>query len=268
MHGVAMALRKKGGGAPKTCYCMQWQWLLGMFCDALAGVLLMMSVSFAPAFMVLPAVAASQMFAGHLIGLLCFEEPCSRLSCMGLACAVVGVLLFGGRSSTAVVPAPVSELAKHITQPHFLVMNGALLGLAFAMHVRRVRSMMYVFLAAHADGLQFLATRILAGTLLRGKDVLHPAILMVCCVKGVCLVAVLHFQQLALQDNLASVSVAYPLIAAVVPCLFGVTFFGDHLIPNPEILAALTVTLLAIVLLAAPPHKTVKAADDIAEPFL
>jgi len=190
---------------------------------------------------------------------------------MGLACAVVGVLLFSGYSSTAGVPGvptPVWAFAKNITQPYFLVMNGVLLGLAFAMHVKRVRSMQYIFLAAHADGLQFLATRILAVSFLRGEDILRPSILIVVCVKGICIVAVLHFQQLALNENLASVSVAYPLIAAIVPCLFGVTFFGDRLTPSPEILAALTMTLTAIVLLAAPPDKTVKVAVDIAEPFL
>jgi len=258
-----MALRKKGGAGWKTCYCVQWQWLLGMFCDALAGVLLMMSVPFAPAFMVLPAVASSQMFAGHLIGISCFKEPCSRLGCMGLAFAVVGVLLFSGCYSTTGVPASVSAFAEHITQPRFLVMNSVLLGLAFAMHVKRVRAMKYVFLAAHADGLQFLATRILAWTLFRGKDVLHPSVLIVACAKGICIVAFIHFQQLALQENLASVSVAYPLIAAIVPSLLSVTFFGDRLIPSPEILAALSMTLIAIVLLAAPP-----APVDIAEPFL
>jgi len=263
-----MALRKKGGGGPNSCYWMQWQWLLGSLCDALAGVLLMMSVSVAPAFIVLPAVASSQMFAGHLIGISCFGEPCSRLSCMGLSCAIVGVLSFGGQCSTAGVPAPVSALSEQITQPHFLVMNGVLLGLAFSMHAKRIRFMQYVFFAAHADGLQFLGTRVLASTLLGGGDVLRPSILMVLCVKGICIVAVLHFQQLALKENLASVSAAYPLIAAIVPCFFGITFFGDRLTPTPELLVALTMTMTSIVLLAAPPEKIAKVAVDIAEPFL
>lgn len=261
-----MALRKRGGVAPNTCYCVQWQWLLGVLCDALAGVLLIMSVPYAPAFMVLPTVASSQMFAAHLIGITWFKEPRSSFGYMGLACAVAGVLLISNQGSMAVVPARVSAVVEQIAQPQFLLMNGVFLGLAFAMNVKRMCSMQYVFLAAHADGLQFLATRILAGAILRNEDVLRPSCLIVGCFKGICIVGVLHFQQLALKENLALVSVAYPLIAALVPCLFSATFFGDRLIPSPEMLVALTLTLTAIALLVA--ASEVKVDGVLADPFL
>lgn len=264
LHSVAMSLRKAGGNSN---YVRTWQWWFGTLSDGTAGALFALSVPFAPAIVILPIVAISQMLAGQLLGALCFGEPLSGRSRLGLLCAMCSVCALGRHGpSAAVETVAVEGFWLQCAQLQFVLLNGAVLGMVLAARLSNRRATMYVLVSAHADGIQFLVTRTLAASFLSGQEALWP-VLSLCCLKGACIVAFLHSQQLALAASLSQVAAIAPLLSACLPCLFSAAFFGDPFDWSPEAVLALAAGVAALVLLAPSPVKGLPLRVDT-EPLL
>jgi len=153
--------------------------------------------------------------------------------------------------SAAVETVAVEGFWLQCTQLQFILLNGAVLGMVLAARLSDRRATMYVLVSAHADGVQFLVTRTLTASLLSNRVTLwSPSVLSLCCLKGACIVAFLHSQQLALAANLSQVAAIAPLLSACLPCLFSAAFFSDPFDWNPEAVLALAAGVAALVLLA------------------
>lgn len=234
---------------------------MGMLLDGTAGAFLMVSIPNAPAIIILPVVAISQMSTGYLIGICCLKEPLCWRGCMGIGFAAVSVIALAGQASdTERVAEP--NFFESAVQSEFLLVNLCVFLVIAAAYLSNDKALLFMLLAAYCDGLQFLTTRTLSGAVLQGT-ILTPTMFIVGGLKGLLIIIYLHCQQLALAQNLSRVAAAYPVAAAMMPVLLGTAFFGDHLDLSIELVLAMAAALVGVALLSKRPEESSTAAHAL-----
>jgi len=234
---------------------------MGMLLDGTAGAFFMVSIPNAPAIIILPVVAISQMSTGYLIGICCLKEPLCWRGCMGIGFAAVSVIALAGQASdTERVAEP--NFFESAVQSEFLLVNLCVFLVIAAAYLSNDKALLFMLLAAYCDGLQFLTTRTLSGAVLQGT-ILTPTMFIVGGLKGLLIIIYLHCQQLALAQNLSRVAAAYPVAAAMMPVLLGTAFFGDHLDLSIELVLAMAAALVGVALLSKRPEESSTAAHAL-----
>jgi len=226
---------------------------MGILFDASGGALFLTVVPFAPTVILLPVVAISQMSVGYLIGICYMAEPKSLQGFLGLLFAAVSIIALATQTA-AEIAGPVSQLNffESARRPAFVAMNCLVILVIAAAYLSMGQSMLFMLLAAYADGLQFLTTRTLSTTLQLGT-IWTPGMFCVMGLKVFFAVVNLHWQQLGLTRTLSQFAAAYPAAAAIMPVLLGTPFFGDHLELSRGLFLALASALLGLLLLSEPP---------------
>lgn len=255
LHAVAMALRKEGGArAADKEGCAGALWLAGCALDFMGGVVLMSAMPFVTATLLLPTLGVSQMGTGCFIGVWWLREPGCVRNYAGFACAVLGVILLGAGTDCKANVHSVAGFWAAWTQLPFLRLNGCLVLLLAVLNIFADRCTVFLFLSAWTDSLQFLASRMLATVLVARGDFLSPGVFAAGCLKVVCVLLFLAFQQRALESSLSRVAGLYPLVGNLMPCILAASFYDEHLEPTPGLLLAALLTLLGVRLLSPQGH--------------
>lgn len=243
-----MGLRKRYG-QNSAAYWRQPRWWLGVGADGIAGSIFTFTTPLLPVEFLLPIVAASQMAAGYLLGVCCFRERGSVGGCIGLLLLIIGVVLLTREGDLEPGNVTAEEFwGRWLFGPFLLVVSfwTLILVITFA---RITRAAAFVLLSAFCDGVQFLGTRTMAATLEKRGFLLDPADFAVLLLKAICVILVLHFQQLALGAELSRIGAALPVLQNIMSGTLGATFFGDALVLSPSFVTAGALTVAGLVLL-------------------
>merc|ERR1719433_2662947 len=79
-------------------------------------------------------------------------------------------------------------------------------------------------------------------------------VFFVCAVKGLCIVSILHSQQLGMASNLSRFAGIYLVSGTIFICALGAAMFGDNLELSPIFMASMFLTLAGIGLLSQEEH--------------
>eukprot|EP00746_Dinoflagellata_sp_MGD_P100274 gnl/MRDRNA2_/MRDRNA2_407987_c0_seq1.p1 gnl/MRDRNA2_/MRDRNA2_407987_c0~~gnl/MRDRNA2_/MRDRNA2_407987_c0_seq1.p1 ORF type:complete len:320 (+),score=37.82 gnl/MRDRNA2_/MRDRNA2_407987_c0_seq1:132-962(+) len=229
LHGLAMATRKQYGQGQEM-YWKNPRWWSGLLLDALGGSLLVPSMPFIAVEVFIPLTTLSQIVTGTVLGLMMFGEKATVQLYVGLVSSLVGVVAVCLTSHTEVSHVRISSFW------HLMVKSQVILVFIIWMTVIIFSSALtnketfYTLISSWADAVQFLTSRSLSSLLLVPKDILlvYMTVFQVLLLKVFCIVMFFHFQQKALDGDLAQIAGMYPVVNNMMAISLGVAFYGDH----------------------------------------
>lgn len=261
LHGVAMAIKKKyGEGIEK--YWLEWRWWVGNITDACAGVMIWPAMPYVSVQIFAPLIIVVQLGTSYLLGLFMFKEKCILLHNVGLACAVIGVVGVSFSTSHQAANFTIEQFWAGWLNTRFittmLVIIAGLTGSFFA--VSRVT--FWAMLAASFEGIQYICSRAIVDSLFQLElgFIKQPAVLAAFAIKGMCILGIIHTQQLGLESDLSRFAGIYLVSCVMLMCICGAAFFGDEMPFNFLFVASALFTLAGIWLLNQ------KEDDDKDEP--
>lgn len=250
LHGVAMAMRKYFGQGHAD-YWKQSRWWWGVLCDGTAGLMIWPAMPILAAQVLMPLATVAQLLVAYFLGLFFFEEKVSRWNHLGLVLAVVGVVGISVSSPLhAAVPGTISE--QQWMEPRFigvLLACGLVPFTAFALNMPK--PLCWALATATCEALQFLNSRTLADAALKwGKEEhLFALILAAGLVKGVCILCIMHFQQMGFEAELSRFVGIFMVATNLLTVVVSLAFFGDQVTASWSFFGSACSTLAGIWLL-------------------
>lgn len=258
-HALALALRKQLGKG-RTDYWREPQWWLGLLGELAAGACFAVCTPWLPVQVLMPVVAVTQMGGTYLLGLFYLGERGSAQQHVGLAIALAGVVRLACLKDSAAGESLVDDFLAHFEQLPFLSVNALWISIITCVWHLGSRSVAYALLSSYADGVQFLCTRTLFSALERNGGLFHPAALAALTLKLCCVVADIHFQQLAIRGQLSRIGASLPVFQSLMGGSLGDTFFGDYVSRArlPALISAMVMTVGGLGLLVQDPVSEAK----------
>lgn len=258
-HAVALALRKELGKGRADYWREPWWWL-GLFGELVAGASFAFATPWLPVQVLMPVVAVTQMGCTYLLGLFCLGEHGSAQQHVGLIIATAGVVRLACLKDSAAGESLVDDFLAHFEQVPFLSVNALWISVITCVWHLGSCSVAYALLSAYADGVQFLCTRTLFSALERNGGMFHPAAFAALALKLCCIVADIHFQQLAIRGRLSRIGASLPVFQNMMGGSLGDTFFGDYVGRSrvPALVGALLMTVGGLGLLVQEPSGEAK----------
>lgn len=250
LHGVAMAMRKYFGQG-HVDYWKRSQWWLGVLCDGTAGLMIWPAMPILAAQVLMPLATVAQLLVAYCLGLFFFEEKVSRWNHLGLLLAIVGVVGISVSSPLhAAEPGVIS--VQQWMQPRFigvLLACGLLPFAAFALQMPK--SSCWALATATFEALQFLSSRTLADAILKWgtEEHLLASILAAGLMKGLCILCILHFQQMGFEAELSRFVGIFMVATNLLTVVLCLAFFGDQVTLSWSFLGSAFSTLSGIWLL-------------------
>lgn len=248
LHALAMGARKLYGEG-HTEYWRRPGWWLGVVCDGCAGALFTFSTPQVAVQILLPIVATTQMCSGFLCGTMCFKERSQWSSRIGLVFAGTGVLLLASHGNAEAQTLSPQEFWSHWLGVPFLIVISIWL-IIISCIFKSDRAGGFALLSAFCDGIQFLGTRTAAAALEKKGSLEDPSDVCAVILKIICVLLVLHFQQMALGSEFSRVGAILPVMQNLMCGTLGVCFFGDSVGMTPRFVGASLVIVLGLVLLS------------------
>jgi hypothetical protein len=257
-HGVAMALRKHFGEGHEK-YWLQWRWWIGVLSDAAAGLLTWPAMPLISVQLLMPLITVVQLITTYAIGLFVMREPPQLRNHVGAISSVAGIIGISISSSRVAADVAIMAFWSRCAQPHFLAT------LAFSLVLLRLsRTILgawafWALTGGLLEGVQYLCSRTLVNALYESRMVIgltseYLSVILtaclVCAVKGLCIISILHSQQLGMASNLSRFAGIYLVSATIFICALGAAMFGDNLELNPIFMASMFLTLAGIGLLS------------------
>lgn len=258
-HAVALALRKQLGKG-RSDYWREPQWWIGLLGELVAGASFAFATPWLPVQVLMPVVAVTQIGGTYLLGLFCFGEHGSAQQHVGLVVATAGVVRLACLKDSSTGQSLVDDFLLQFEQLPFLSVNGLWVSVIAIVWHSGGRSIAYALLSSYADGIQFLCTRTLFSALERTGGLFHPAALAALVLKLCCIVADIHFQQLAIRGRLSRIGAGLPVFQSLMAGTLGDTFFGDYVGRSrmPALVGAMVMTVGGLGLLVQDPASDSK----------
>eukprot|EP00930_Biecheleria_cincta_P039072 TRINITY_DN26876_c0_g1_i1.p1 TRINITY_DN26876_c0_g1~~TRINITY_DN26876_c0_g1_i1.p1 ORF type:complete len:327 (-),score=60.62 TRINITY_DN26876_c0_g1_i1:36-1016(-) len=248
LHGVSMAMRKHFGAGHER-YWLQWRWWIGVLSDGVAGCLIWPTMPFVSVEVLVPLVHVIQLCTSHVIGLLFFGEIAKLRKSLGVVCALAGMLAISLSTSAEAANFSIGEFWAAWLHPRFLLSAGIAALVLVAAFAKAPRPTAWALSGAVLEGVQYICSRSLIDTAMEDQVFRNGAVLAAACVKGLCIVFILHFQQQGLQADFSSFAGTYLVASMVAMCAFGAAFFGDRVEARLAFASSFLFTLVGIWLL-------------------
>eukprot|EP00434_Breviolum_minutum_P028635 symbB.v1.2.025339.t1/scaffold2431.1/size102990/3 len=226
-------------------------WWLGVLCDGTAGLMIWPAMPILAAQVLMPLATVTQLLVAYCLGLFFFEEKVSRWNHLGLLLAIVGVVGISVSSPLhAAEPGVIS--VQQWMQPRFigvLLACGLLPFAAFALQMPK--SSCWALATATFEALQFLSSRTLADAILKWgtEEHLLASILAAGVMKGLCILCILHFQQMGFEAELSRFVGIFMVATNLLTVVLCLAFFGDQVTLSWSFLGSAFSTLSGIWLL-------------------
>lgn len=174
----------------------------------------MPSMPFVAVEVFIPLTTVSQIVTGTLLSLLMFGEKASVQLWIGLASSMVGVVALCLTSQTEVSHVRISSFWSLMMQSRVILVFSIWMTLIVLSSSLANRETLYTLMSSWADAVQFLTSRSLSSLLLVPKDALlmYLTVFQVLLLKVLCIVMFFHFQQKALDGDLAQIAGMYPVV--------------------------------------------------------
>lgn len=259
LHGIAMAIRKKyGEGIEK--YWLEWKWWAGTILDGFAGFMIWPAMPYVSVQIFAPLIIVIQLGTSYILGLFVFGEKCIMRHNIGVASAAIGVIGISLSTSHEASEFSIDDFFAGWVTTRFIVTNLVLAaGLAIAFPLLH-RSTFWALLAAACEGIQYICSRSIVDSIF---DHMHefvnkPAVYAAFIIKFMCIVGIIHFQQLGLESDLSRFAGIYLVGCTLFTCIEGAAYFGDEMPQTIAFHAAAFCTLAGIWLL--------NQRDEVEEP--
>jgi len=259
MHGLAMALKKKyGEGHDK--YWLEWKWWVGNITDGCAGCLIWPAMPFVSVHILVPLIIVTQLCTSYVLGLVMFQEKNVMLHNLGLFCAAAGVVGVSLSTSHEASNFAIADFWASCLAPRFIMLNLVVVVTLSGCFVLVNRCTFWALVAASFEGMQYICSRSIVDSIFdhQLEFFTHPAVLVAIGVKAMCIVGIIHSQQLGLDADLSRFAGIYLVSCVLVTCMYGVGFFGDSMPLSLGFAASATSTLAGIYFLNQNP------GDDVA----
>jgi len=263
LHGVAMALRKHFGEGHEK-YWLEWRWWIGALCDGVAGLLIWPAMPLISVQFLMPFVTVVQLITTYAIGLLVMQEPPQLRNHVGAICSVAGII--GISMSSSRVAADVAVMAFWLRCAHLRFLATLVLSLVFLGFSGTVIGAwaFWALTGGFLEGLQYLCSRTFADAVYESSKItgmtsayltVFLTVFFLCAVKGLCIIAILHSQQLGMASNLSRFASIYLVACTIFICALGAAMFGDNLELSPMFMASMLFTLAGVGLLSQEDHR-------------
>lgn len=266
LHGCAMAIRKKyGEGIEK--YWLEWKWWVGTILDAFAGFCIWPAMPYVSVQLFAPLIIVIQLGTSYILGLVVFGEKCIMKHNFGVTFAAAGVIGVSLSTSHEASHFSIDEFWGNWVTARFIVTNlviAILLAISFPfLH----RSTFWALLAAACEGIQYICSRSIVDSIFdhMSEFVTKPAVFVAFIIKGLCILGILHFQQLGLESDLSKFAGIYLVGCTLFTCIEGAAYFGDEMPTTWPFYLASFLTLAGIWLLNQREESDVdgKEAKDV-----
>jgi len=258
LHGVAMALRKHFGEGHEK-YWLEWRWWIGALSDAVAGILIWPAMPLISVQLLMPLVTVAQLITTYALGLFVLQEPPLLRNHVGAMCSVAGIIGISMSSSRVASDVEITAFWLRCAQPRFLAT--LVFSVVFLCSSRTIIGAwaFWALTGGFLEGLQYLCSRTLADAVYESSKIssmtseyltVFLTVTFLFAVKGFCIVAILHSQQLGMASNLSRFAGIYLVSCTVFICALGATMFGDNLELSPIFMASMCLTLAGIGLLS------------------
>jgi len=248
LHGVSMAMRKHFGAGHER-YWLQWRWWTGVLSDGVAGCLIWPTMPFVSVEVLVPLVHVIQLCTSHVLGLLFFQETAKLRNSLGVVCALAGMLAISLSTSAKAANFSIEEFWAAWLHPRFLLAAGIAALVLVAAFAKAPRPTAWAFAGAVLEAIQYICSRSLIDTAMEDQVFRNAAVLAAACLKGLCIVFILHFQQQGLQADFSRFAGTYLVASMVAICAFGAAFFGDKVEAHLAFASSFLFTLVGIWLL-------------------
>jgi len=243
-----MGLRKYYGEGHAR-YWLQWKWWIGALCDGIAGLMIWPIMPILCVEIMVPMVTVVQLSVGYLLGIFAFKEKATGWNHLGLLCAITGVVGLGLTSPMRASSFVSGSMLAHFLRPSFLIALLACVLLLGAANVCCRRPTFWASIVGLLEAIQFLCSRCLANALMHQSLYSVTDIAATVAIKGVCIVLILHCQQLGLEEDLSHFVGVYMVGTNFLTCILGATFFDDKVLMSPGFMLSASATLAGIWLL-------------------
>lgn len=266
LHGCAMAIRKKyGEGIEK--YWLEWKWWVGTILDGFAGVMIWPAMPYVPVHLFAPLIIVVQLGTSYILGLVVFGEKVIMKHNIGVFSAAAGIIGVSMSTSHEAAHYSIDDFWVGWVTTRFILTNitiAILLGVCFPLvH----RSTFWALMAAGCEGIQYICSRAIVDSIFDHMHgfVTKPAVAVAFLVKGLCILGILHFQQLGLESDLSRFAGIYLVGCTLFTCVEGAAYFGDEIPQNIPFALSAIFTLAGIWLLnqREENEKEGKCVDDV-----
>jgi len=263
-HGVAMAIKKKfGEGIEK--YWLEWKWWVGNILDALSGICIWPAMPYVSVQIFVPLIIVIQLATSYVLGLLVFKERCQMRRNLGMSLAALGVIGISYSTSHEAADFTIAQFWAGWVNTRFVTVNLALVGLLALGFPVLDRTTFWALCAAASEGIQYICSRAIVDSV---YDHMHealaqPAVLAAFVIKGMCILSIIHCQQLGLESDLSRFAGMYLVACVMFTCVEGWAFFGDALPLSLTFAASAFFTLSGIWLLNQKGDPSDEKADKL-----
>jgi multidrug transporter EmrE-like cation transporter len=225
-----MALRKLGGEGVEKYY-LEWKWWVGTIVDGVAGVMIWPAMPYVSVQIFAPLIIVCQLGTSYILGLVVFKEKCRLMHNVGLSCAIAGVIGVSLSTSHQAANFSIAEFWAGWVTPRFLMTSLVALIVLTVCFFTTHRSTFWALAAAACEGIQYICSRSIVDSIFDYEldFFLQPAVFAAFLVKSLCILGILHFQQLGLSADLSRFAGIYLVGCTVFMCVYGAAFFGDPL---------------------------------------
>jgi hypothetical protein len=246
-----MAIRKQyGGPGHDLTFFYRYKWWIGVMVDAVGGCLFWPAMPFIPAEIISPTVCAIQLATSYLLGLAVFKERCDVWRNVGLLAAASGIACMIVSTSEPATRLPTDALWLAWTSLRFLATNLIVLIILTASFFIAGRPVFCALVCAYFDGIQFIASKIIADALFEGANMLQKETVAAAFIKVLCIIVVITSQQCGFRADLSRFSGIYLVSSTVSMVVFGSAFFGEPIEVTPYIVLGALFTLAGIWILS------------------
>merc|ERR1719183_155975 len=239
-----MALRKKyGEGIEK--YWLEWKWWVGTIADGTARFIIWPAMPYVSVQIFAPLIITVQLGSSYILGLLVFKEKCVLAHNVGLVCALLGVIGVSLSTSHQAAHFTITEFWAGWVNPRFIITNFVIAAVLAACYATAHRSTFWALLAAAFEGVQYICSRSIVDSIFEREleFIKQPAVLAAFVIKGLCILGILHSQQLGLESDLSRFAGIYLVGCTLFMCVYGWAFFGDE-VPLTATFALSTISTL------------------------
>lgn len=210
-----------------------------------------------------PLVHVIQLCTSHVLGLLFFQETAKLRKSLGVVCALAGMLAISLSTSAEAAKFSIEEFWAAWLHPRFLLAAGIAALVLVAAFAKAPRPTAWAFAGAVLEAVQYICSRSLIDSAMEDQVFRNAAVLAAACLKGLCIVFILHFQQKGLEADFSRFAGTYLVASMVAMCAFGAAFFGDKVEARLAFASSFLFTLVGIWLLHDENEETEHSSEPV-----
>mmetsp|Transcript_26802 Transcript_26802/g.47369 ORF Transcript_26802/g.47369 Transcript_26802/m.47369 type:complete len:343 (+) Transcript_26802:84-1112(+) len=267
LHGVAMALRKHfGAGHEGFEFWAEWRWWTGAVLDGVAGCLIWPAMPYVPVELFVPLIIVIQLGSSCAIGMLYFKEKNSWYHCVGVICAVIGVIGISLSEPCHATPFEIRQFWSAWVSRRVLLIDCVAASLLIGSHAFAQPVTFWAISSSILEGWQYICSRTIMDSIVTLEwNFMTPTIVAAGCMKVCFGLTGLHFQQSGLKSDLSSFAGMFLVSCTLSMCVYGTSFFGDELRASVVFSASASITLVGIWLLNLNEERRVSLRSESAK---